>query len=336
MGYSAYSGYKSVSDNQAREALANKRAASHGVRAFTHDLDVRTGRATAVHDKMDPSKIKDSATGKRESRDNDKGNSNAICVLFDVTGSMGRVPRVLQTKLAKLMTSIQTKAVIDDPQILFGAIGDVNSDRAPLQVGQFESDLAMDEDLDKFFLEGNGGGQNKESYDMGLYFLDQYTSIDCHEKRGKKGYAFFIGDEECYQRLVRNQVDRVFGENKMEEDVDLKTLINKVQERYELFFIVPTNTYYNGRNKDFWADLLGERAFFLDDEKLVCETIVTTIGLTEGTINGVADMADDLAMNSQQVDSVTRAIGPYVGASLTTSNVDGQLATNSPAGVDVA
>jgi hypothetical protein len=78
---------------------------------------------------------------------------------------------------------------------MFGAIGDATCDRAPLQVGQFESDNRMDDDLSRILLEGGGGGQKTESYELAMYFMARHTAADCYEKRGKRGYLFIIGDE---------------------------------------------------------------------------------------------------------------------------------------------
>ena len=76
----------------------------------------------------------------RESRDSaNHPNSLAVALFLDVTGSMGRIPeQLIRHKLGALMdTMIDHK--VTDPQIMFSAIGDHISDRAPLQVGQFES-----------------------------------------------------------------------------------------------------------------------------------------------------------------------------------------------------
>src|SRR6266568_7167485 len=68
--------------------------------AFEYDSDIRNGAAErAVHQKMNPMGV-----GVRESRDSEAHpQSHAVSVLFDVTGSMQDVPRVLQANLPKLM-----------------------------------------------------------------------------------------------------------------------------------------------------------------------------------------------------------------------------------------
>lgn len=317
MGATCYSGSKSISDKAYRELYAS-RSASHGVTAFTHTSDISKGiKAAKVHERVDPADIAKSLTGKRESRDpNGKDNSNAIVVFFDVTGSMGAAPRVLQEKLAKLMSSILTKGVIDDPQILFGAVGDATCDRVPFQVGQFESDLAMDEDLDKFYLEGGGGGGNHESYELALFFLSRLTSIDCMEKRGKRGIAFIIADEKAYEQANKDQIKALFGDDfGLQEDIPIQTLAKEVSEKYETFIILPTKaSSYGTTNKTFWNELFPQNVLELDDIDLVCELIVTTIGVAEGVIDGVDDVADSLGMDAAARGSVANALAVYTDA----------------------
>src|SRR5262249_20618935 len=140
----------------------------------------------------------------RESRDSDvHPESHAVAVLLDVTGSMQTVPRILQKSLPRLMGLLIRKGYLEHPQILIGAVGDATCDSAPLQVGQFESGIEIEEDLGRLFLEGGGGGQVTESYELAMHFLAHHTSLDCVEKRGKKGYAFLIGDEAPYPRVKR-------------------------------------------------------------------------------------------------------------------------------------
>lgn len=259
--------------------------------AFTYDQQVRATGAVMVHDQMNPYGVV------RESRDSDAHpESVAIGVLFDVTGSMGSVPRVLQTKLGALMRVLIQKGYLAHPQILFGAVGDAYTDRVPLQIGQFEAGLEMDDDLGKIYLEGGGGGQVHETYELGLYFMARHTVIDCWEKRRKKGYLFTIGDEKAYAVVRSQQVSDLIGDD-IERDLPMAEILAEVQERYEHFHIIPANTSH-GRStevQEHWRALLGERVLILEDEGAVCETIALVIGLCEGSLDNLYEGVQDLA-----------------------------------------
>lgn len=278
--------------------------------AFTYDSHVRSTGVAQVHDQMNP-------FGKtRESRDSaDHPESLAIAVLFDVTGSMGTVPRVLQTKLGSLMRVLIQKGFVEHPQILFGAVGDAYCDRVPLQIGQFESGLEMDDDLGKIYIEGGGGGQTHETYELGVYFVARHTAIDCYEKRGHKGYLFTIGDEKPYDVVRRQQVAEHIGD-KLERDIPVEQIVRELERRYEYFHIIPANTSH-GSSADVqgrWRALLGERVLLLDDETAVCETIALAIGLCEGTVIDLASGAADLVQagyDSRSTGVATTALAPY-------------------------
>ena len=188
---------------QARQTHRHKTGQS----AFTYDDFVRQSGVVRVHDQMNPFGVM------RESRDSAQHPASlAIGVVFDVTGSMGLVPRVLQTKLGKLMRLLVDKGYVAHPQVLFGAVGDATCDVVPLQMGQFESGLEMDDDLGKIYLEGGGGGQVYETYELAAYFFACHTAIDCFEKRAKKGYFFTIGDEKPYPTVRREHVWEHIGD----------------------------------------------------------------------------------------------------------------------------
>lgn len=108
----------------------------------------------------------------REARDSEEHPaSTLIAVLFDVTGSMGSVPVTLQKRLPDLLGLLARGGYAQDPQILVGAIGDDQYDTVPLQVGQFESDNRIDDQLHDIFLEGGGGGDQCEGYALAAHFL---------------------------------------------------------------------------------------------------------------------------------------------------------------------
>ncbi|MEZ4675510.1 MAG: hypothetical protein R2932_14860 [Caldilineaceae bacterium] len=292
-------GYSYWSDSAYQQRQSRRRQSKQS--AFTYDKQVRDSGNVRVHPQMDP------YCANRESRDSDQHpDSVSIAVIFDVTGSMGNVPRVLQTKLGKLMRLLIERGYLAHPQVLFGAVGDAHTDAVPLQIGQFESGLEMDDDLGKIYLEGGGGGQVHESYELALYFCARHTAIDCFEKRGKKGYLFTIGDEKPYPAVLRDQVRQHIGDG-LERDIAIEAIIAELHARYEHFHIIPTNTAH-GRSQEVqtrWRALLGERVLLLEDESAVCETIGLAIGLCEGTIYNLFNGVDDLH-NAGYDDNATR------------------------------
>ncbi|SHM68989.1 hypothetical protein [Cryptosporangium aurantiacum] len=281
-------------------AAENYRAAT-GRSAFAYS----DSGARRVHPSLDPRGVT-----ARESRDSDEHpRSTPIAVLFDVTGSMGAVPRVLQTKLPQLLGLLLRKAYVPDPQILFGAVGDATCDRVPLQIGQYESDNRMDEQLENIVLEGGGGGQRHESYELAMYFLARHTDTDA-ARRGRKGYVFLIGDELPYRAVKAAEVRSVIGDP-LAENIPVEAIVAELRRRNHVYYILPTGSYYSG-DQDIlrrWRQLLGENVLELDDLDAVCETIALTIGLTEDTVDldeGLADLSD-----------VGSAAGATVGRALT-------------------
>lgn len=289
--------------------------AKHKVSAFAFTDDVKSGKVAAgVHPALDPKGVK-----VRESRDSDAHpESLAIAVFFDVTGSMGSLPKALQAKLSTLMALLISKGVVEHPQVLFGAVGDANSDRAPLQVGQFESGNEMEDDLSKIYLEGNGGGQFSETYELAHYFMATRAAMDCLEKRGKKGYLFTMGDEAPYTKVRRDQVKALIGDD-LEADLALAEVIKKAEEKFHVFhLIIEEGSYRDDKTiESVWRDVLGQRAIKVYDHTAVCEIIATTIALEEGIDLSVAKShLADAGVDASVINTVERSLATYapVGA----------------------
>jgi hypothetical protein len=282
------------------DAAAYYRTAT-GASAFGHsDSGART-----VHPDLDPH-----GAALRESRDSaEHPRSLAIAVLFDVTGSMRDVPRTLQGKLPQLLGLLLRKGYAQDPQIMFGAVGDATCDRAPLQVGQFESDNRMDDDLSRILLEGGGGGQKTESYELAMYFMARHTNADCYAKRGKRGYLFLIGDEMAYPRVKHAEAGEVIGDG-LQADLPLAAIVAELTRKWDTYYILPAGASYAGDAEvlRFWRGLLGQNVIELADLDAVTETIALTVGLGEDAIS-LDDGLDDL-------DDVGSGAGPAVSKAL--------------------
>jgi hypothetical protein len=254
-----------------------------GKDAFEYDHAVRTGAADrTVHPKMNPRDVT-----VRESRDSAAHpHSHAVAVLFDVTGSMQGVPRVLQARLPQLMGLLIRKGYLDHPQILTGAIGDATCDAAPLQVGQFESGIEIEEDLGKLYLEGGGGGHITESYELALYFMARHTAIDCYAKRGRRGYLFVIGDEVPYAKVKWKEVGAVIGDG-LQASIPVEDVVAELRRTYDVYHVLPkmTSNWDNPAVHRRWAELLGQNALRLEEPAGVCELIASAIGVAEGKVD---------------------------------------------------
>jgi hypothetical protein len=207
---------------------------------------------------MDPKNIK-----VRESRDSaEHPESVAIIIALDVTGSMGSIPEsIVRRGLPTLMDSM-IQAGIKDPQVLFMGIGDHVYDRAPLQVGQFESSAELlDRWLTKVYLEGGGGGNSWESYTLAWLIAARHTSIDCFEKRKQKGFLFTVGDETINPDIPGDVIQRLTGIGQA-ETISSQMLYEEVSKKYNAYHF---HVNHNGRNCTGWKEVVGQNLIILDD-----------------------------------------------------------------------
>ena len=255
----------------------------------------------------------------RESRDNNEHpNSTPIVVLFDVTGSMGRVPITVQKRLGDLLGLLTRGGYIDDPQIMVGAIGDDQFDCVPMQIGQFESDNRIDEQLRDIYLEGGGGGDKREGYALAAYFLATRVATDAFDRRGKKGYVFFIGDEMNKPVLFADSVRRFIGDD-IGEDRDVASIYRELDRRFTVYYVLPnlTSYYHDPEIEDHWRSIVGERFLKLDDPDGVADLIALTIGVMEDSITvaeGVADLGAAGSTSGAAVGKALQRIRPQNAA----------------------
>lgn len=283
---------------------------------YTRDIYTQDRRTWKSHADLDPKKVAGPGSpfaGQRirESRDSaEHPNSTPIAVFFDQTGSMGNVPRVVQQKLAGLFSLLIDKKYCDDPQVLIGAYGDAYTDQVPLQVSQFESDNRIDDNLDKIFLEGNGGGNGGETMSLAWYFLAHHTATDSWEKRQQKGYAFFIADEVALP-ITSSIVKSNVGDDLRDSSIDIsnKGLVKEMKKTWEPFILVIKNasSRIQGSYK-FYCDLFGEENVLLvENEASIAETIALAVGAMEGSIN-IDEAADDLKSTGSNEVAIRSAV----------------------------
>ncbi|NHZ91098.1 VWA domain-containing protein [Massilia sp. CCM 8733] len=284
----------------AHAALVADRASASRTEVFTQ---------RGCHALMNPNGLKI-----RESRDSvDHPNSLGIVFALDVTGSMGDIPQSLATRELPTFMALLGAVGVADPQLLFMAIGDATSDRAPLQVGQFESTAElMDQWLTWSYLEGGGGGSGEESYELAFYMVAQHTDMDCWLKRRKKGYLFITGDELPYPAVSRHQIGSLVGDT-LDEDVPIAEAIAAASETYHVFFLIP-DLGRRGRCEKRWRELLGDHVICMEEPGDACAVAAAIVGLTERAIPDMDALVSTLGANAiapQRVSAIVRALRPY-------------------------
>jgi hypothetical protein len=328
MGSSTYSRDDAAARSTLRSSIAKDKGISYASAAFAYDHDIKTGvRAAKVHDTLSPHGVKI-----RESRDSAAHPvAVPIAVCLDTTGSMASVPAIIQEKLSHLMG-----AFLDDkasgkkylgegyPAIMIAAVDDYDAmggtkGEGCIQIGQFESGIEIDDNLTNIWLTRNGGGTYQESYDLFLYMLANKTAHDHWDKRGRRGYAFIIGDEMGYPKVSKEQIHNVIGDT-IQADIPLAEIVRQAQERYNVFFVTPNMTSHYGDPKlqRFWVDLLGQQNVIkLDQPEKICECIVGAVAICENHI-GADDISTDLGFDSTALVPLARA-----GAGVSRYSADG-------------
>lgn len=293
MGYGSYS-------YEAHESLTRARSELPRQAVF---------RQERCHPLMEPHGVR-----WRESRDSE-AHPRSLGIIFslDVTGSMGDIPDLLARHRLPAFMKALLDAGVQDPQVLFMAVGDADCDRAPLQVGQFESsERQMDQWLTWSYLEGGGGAAGTESYELGMYFAARHTDLDCWRKRKQRGYFFMTGDERPYGYVSRKQVAQLIGDT-LEQDLPVKQVVDELQQTYEPFFLIPDLARRRNCERD-WRELLGDRVICMEDPVDTVEVAAGLVGLCEGAFSDLDAVARHLKkqdVTRQRLGAVIRALTPF-------------------------
>lgn len=293
MGYGCYS-------YEAHQDLVQSRASQSRKEIFRQD---------ATHPLMNPRGV-----GMRESRDSlDHPLSLPVIFALDVTGSMGAIPeRLARQELPSFMKALLDIGVTD-PQVLFMAFGDVAHDLGALQVGQFESSAeTMDQWLTWTWLEGGGGGNQCESYDLAMYFAARHTLCDALLKRGKRGYFFMTGDENPYPQTAGKVVRDWIGDD-LTQDLSLEQVSQELANSYHAFFLIP-DPGRAGRCEAAWRKVMGDHVVILRSPDDTCLAAASLVALCEGAVRDLDQLAQRLKSEGHsrtRIGRLLEALAPF-------------------------
>ena len=269
-------------------------------------------KSHGVHDAHEDLRIlKDGKLVTRESRDSDEHpESTPIIVGFDVTGSMGGNPAILQRELKSLFGMLVRKDVVSDPQVAIAAYGDTHCDRVPIQFSQFESDNRIDDNLDNVYIEYGGGGNFGETSTTVAWYAANCVVTDAWEKRGKRGYLFLVGDE-CALSVTAEQAMEFLG---TQGPITPQEAFDMAREKWDVYFLMVDNGASKWQESERkYGELLGpDHVIVLESTESVPVIIAALIGLGERTVDA-GTLTTDLAEAGFGIEMVRSAARATAG-----------------------
>jgi hypothetical protein len=220
-----------------------------------YDAHVGRSYSDAVSKKVDAKSLIPEAVSTKS--------TSPLVIVCDVTGSMGSWPATIFSKLPYL--DLEGKEYLgEDMEICFAAVGDIFSDTYPLQVRPFSTGTAMEPELKKLVVEGNGGGQYMESYDIAAHFF----ANNCDMPKAINPLIIFIGDEGLYDFLDMNGAEKWCGA-KPDKRMDVKEVFAALKHKFAGVYLIrkPYGSATTDRNamsdldlkiQKQWEELLGE------------------------------------------------------------------------------
>lgn len=251
-----------------------------------------------------------------------------IIVMLDVTGSNIEFAKIVYDKMPMFYGQIEQQGYLDDFEIAFCAVGDAYSDDYPLQIGSFAKGIELDSWLEKIVLEGYGGGQGMESYELAAYYLLKNAKF----APGSEPIIFFIGDEAPYPKVNKSQAKEFEIECEEECAVPFELLRKKVKDN--VFMLL---NRYNGYEfcdsiTKTWEKLLAPKHVVkIGEEKAIVDLILGIISMHSGARTLATYKVDmlDRGQSQARISNVSKSLDELSKA-LVPVKVTGDIVKASP------
>jgi hypothetical protein len=297
-----------------------------GVTAHTYTQTARA-QGLGMHDSLNPT-----LSGPRESNTPVSGaKTTSVTFMIDITGSGGAVPGYIRDDLPQFLGLVNLDNYLGNTAVQVIGLGDAGmGDRYPLQVSQFETDVKNEANLRNLFIEGGGGGNKRESYDLALWYAT-YCNRLVDWERGDKGYLFIVGDEMPYgqikgEEIVKHIGPKAAGENM--QSMPLPLLMEDLLKKYHVWYIICQGSHYydDPEITNTWKSYLGgENVIKLADPRDISELAASLVGSKIGiNLNQVKKDLVAQGSTQQSVDAVTMAL-VAAGMSITPINLNKRI-----------
>lgn len=298
----------------------------------SYDRDVYSGSSYSSWGTSDTSSSKLSRSSMHSSMDPTnrgiKSNSqNPIVIVLDVTGSNINFARLVYDKMPMFYGQIEEKGYLDDFDIAFCAIGDLRMrDSYPLQVTDFAKGLEIDSWLEKLVLEGGGGGNRHESYELAAHYLSQKMSFD----KDARPIIFFIGDEAPYE-MVSESDAKEYGIPYHEATNGFADLRQKTKDNVFVFLNPYSGEYFHNCITDAWnKSLASEHVIKIKEEKAIVDLMLGVLALlSKKSLKTYALDMGNRGQTVKRITDVTESLGALSTAMVVT-DATVQIDTNLP------
>lgn len=213
--------------------------------------------------------------------------TSTLTIVVDVTGSMGSWPQTIFSKLPYLEHEAK-EYLGEDTEIGFGAVGDANSDKYPVQAVPYSKGLDLKDQLAKIIVEGKGGSNESESYELtSLYYA---RNVDM--PKATHPILIMIGDENYYDVINPDQAKR-YAKTVIPQRVLAEEVFDELKSKYTVYLIRKCYGYGgpNSRNatdqriQDRWVKIFGEdHVVDLPDPERVVDVIFGILAKETGRI----------------------------------------------------
>ncbi len=175
-----------------------------------------------------------------------------LVVISDVTGSMGEWPAVMFSKLPYLDKEGQ-EYLGPEMEICFGAVGDAHTDAYPLQVRPFAKGLDLESRLKELVIEGEGGGQIMETYELAALYFARKVSLP----KAVNPILIMIGDEAPYDWVEASHAKKYAGVE-MQQKIATAEVFEELKAKFVVYLIRKPYAGHDEHINRVWASLLGQ------------------------------------------------------------------------------
>lgn len=242
-----------------------------------------------------------------------------LTILIDVTGSMGTWPATMFSKLPYMDNECR-EYLGQDMEISFAAVGDAHSDSYPIQIRPFAKGRDLETELKELVVEGGGGGQSSESYELTALYYARNVKMP----NATRPILILIGDESYYSTI--SKIHAKLAHVTLEEySINTKDVFKELQEKYSVYLI--RKPYDNGGDAAIrakWVDLIGEeRIATLPSADRVVDVIFGILAQEKNMVNYFKKEIED-RQRKDQVDTVYKSLATIHAISAKIEPTDGK------------